>query len=68
MVSLFMSLLEARGVATDLANQLAIVTIAAVEGALIMCKAQRSTEPLVIVRDNLSAQLTAALTQAANNE
>lgn len=57
MVSLFTSLLQARGVTAVKANQLAIVTIAAVEGALILCKAQRSTEPLVVVRDNLAAQI-----------
>jgi TetR/AcrR family transcriptional repressor of lmrAB and yxaGH operons len=68
MVNLFTSLLQARGVEANEANQLAIVTIAAVEGALILCKAQRSTEPLVIVRDNLSAQLSAALTQTEISE
>ncbi|HRQ38470.1 MAG TPA: TetR/AcrR family transcriptional regulator [Chloroflexota bacterium] len=61
MVGLFTSLLEERGVTAVKASQLAIVTIAAVEGALILCKAQRSTEPLVIVRDYLTAQVAAAL-------
>ncbi len=64
MVSLFTALLQEENVELGQANQLAIMTIASVEGALMMCKAQRSTEPLVIVRDNLTTQLTMAL-QAA---
>lgn len=62
MVSLFITLLLARGVTAVKATQLAIVTISALEGALILCKAQRSTEPLVIVRDYLTEQVAEVLT------
>jgi TetR/AcrR family transcriptional repressor of lmrAB and yxaGH operons len=65
MINLFSALLTARGISVEKGNQLAVFTIAAIEGALILCKAQRSTEPLVLVRDNLAAQLNEAL--AANN-
>lgn len=61
MVNLFAGELQARGVTAVAAHQLAIVTISALEGALILCKAQRSTEPLVIVRNYLTAQVAAAL-------
>ncbi len=61
MIELFTNLLLAEGVAADEARQLVITIIAAIEGALILCKAQRSTEPLIIVRNNVTAQLTAAL-------
>ena len=64
MVNLFASELQARGVTAVTAHQLAIVTISALEGALILCKAQRSTEPLVIVRDHLMSQLADALRDA----
>lgn len=65
MVNLFSTSLQARGVPASQANELAIVSIAALEGALIMCKAQRSTAPLIIVRDNLTTQLNEALQQTS---
>ncbi len=61
MINLFTALLAAQGISVEKGRELAVLTIAAIEGALILCKAQRSTEPLVFVRDNLAAQLTAAL-------
>ena len=61
MINLFTALLAAEGVAPEKGRELALLTIAAIEGALILCKAQRSTEPLVLVRDNLATQLRAAL-------
>ena len=61
MIELFTTLLAAQGISVAKGRELAVLTIAAIEGALILCKAQRSTEPLVLVRDNLAAQLTAAL-------
>lgn len=61
MVNLFAGELQARGVTAVTAHQLALVTISALEGALILCKAQRSTEPLVTVRDYLMAQVATAL-------
>ncbi len=67
MVTLFATALQAREVMADRAYQLAIVTIAALEGALILCKAQRSTEPLILVRDSLTEQLADALQKATNH-
>lgn len=61
MIDLFALLLQAEGITAVRANQLAVITISALEGALILCKAQRSTEPLLIVRDSLTAQLADAL-------
>jgi TetR/AcrR family transcriptional repressor of lmrAB and yxaGH operons len=64
MSSLFARLLESRGVAKDAAYRSAIVTIAALEGALMLCKAQRNTKPLLIIRDHLRKQLYEVLPQA----
>lgn len=61
MINLFTTLLVVRGISAEKSRELAVLTIAAIEGALILCKAQRSTEPLVLVRDNLAAQLGEAL-------
>ncbi|MAT99187.1 MAG: AcrR family transcriptional regulator [Anaerolineaceae bacterium] len=61
MINLFTALLAAQGISVAKGRELAVLTIAAIEGALILCKAQRSTEPLVLVRDNLAAQLGTAL-------
>jgi TetR/AcrR family transcriptional repressor of lmrAB and yxaGH operons len=65
MIRLLADLLLARGMAADAARELATLVVAALEGALILCKAQRSTQPLVTVRDRLATQIGAAL-QSAN--
>ena len=46
MINLFTALLAAQGISVEKGRELAVLTIAAIEGALILCKAQRSTEPL----------------------
>ncbi|MCA9942766.1 MAG: TetR/AcrR family transcriptional regulator [Anaerolineales bacterium] len=61
MINIFSTLLAAQGISEEKGRELAVLTIAAIEGALILCKAQRSVEPLVLVRDNLAAQLSEAL-------
>lgn len=67
MINLFTTLLAAQGIPVEKSQELAVLTIAAIEGALILCKAQRSTEPLIVVRDNLAAQLGAALAGASSS-
>ena len=49
--------LEEHGVAPDRAKSLAQLVVAAAEGAVAMCRAQRSIEPL----DNVAAELTALI-------
>ena len=61
MINIFSTLLAAQGISEEKGRELAVLTIAAIEGALILCKAQRSVEPLILVRDNLAAQLSEAL-------
>jgi TetR/AcrR family transcriptional repressor of lmrAB and yxaGH operons len=68
MNNLFTVLLESHGVAANLANQLSVVTIAALEGALMLCKAQRSTKPLIIIRDHLKRQLSEGTNLSAGVE
>lgn len=63
-VDLFVEQMTLRGVATSTAKSLATVVTAAVEGALILCRAQRSTRPLEIVRDSMSAQIRSQLALA----
>lgn len=50
--------LREHGVATAEAEQLATLVVAAAEGAVVMCRARRSTQPL----DRVSAQLESLLT------
>ncbi len=57
MTELFSGILQTEGVDNESADALAILTISAIEGALMLCKAQRSTKPLIIVRDNLTEQI-----------
>jgi TetR/AcrR family transcriptional repressor of lmrAB and yxaGH operons len=60
-VDFFAELLQTHGVAVEVAEPLAVMTVASIEGALMMCKAQRSTQPMAVVRDYLVAQVEAAL-------
>lgn len=64
MIDLFAGLLQGEGLNAQRARELATLTIASIEGALMMCKAQRSVEPLVIVRDSLIQQIQLALDTA----
>lgn len=50
-------MLVANGVADDRAQRLATLTVAAVEGAIILCRAQRRTEPM----DDVVAELAPLL-------
>lgn len=52
--------LKAAGVAEDRANRLARVVVAGAEGAVAMCRAQRSVEPLDDVATELTEMLSAA--------
>lgn len=64
MLKLFAQQLEAHGAAAEQAHQLAMMAITSIEGALILCKAQRTTEPLQVVRDSLTGQIHAVLKDA----
>ncbi|MGW4206722.1 TetR/AcrR family transcriptional regulator [Lentzea sp. NPDC004789] len=52
--------LRTHGVAPDRADRLAALVVAAAEGAVAMCRAQRSLQPL----DDVAAELTALLASA----
>lgn len=64
MTDLFSGILQTEGVDDESAEALAILTISAIEGALMLCKAQRSTKPLIIVRDNLTKQIRISIGQS----
>ncbi len=68
MTALFTDILQTEGITSEQARALAILTISAIEGALILCKAQRSTEPLLIVRDNITQQIANSLQQAQKKD
>lgn len=55
--SIFEHHLIENGVDPERSQKMAIVALASIEGALILCKAQRSTEAMAVVRDNLIEQL-----------
>ena len=61
MMMLISAQLQVHGVPVSQADSLAITSIAAIEGALILSRAQRDIRPLLIIRDNLTAQLQAAI-------
>lgn len=61
MTELFSALLESHGVDSETAKELGIVTICSIEGALILCRANRDTRPLELVRDNVIRQLEQVL-------
>ena len=54
--------LVADGVARDRAEELAVMVISAVEGALVIARARRDAEPLEIVHRQLRALLLAETT------
>ena len=54
-------LLEREGVALARARRLAAMTVAAIEGAVVMCRAQRDMKPLEDVSAELEAMLESAL-------
>lgn len=58
---IFISSLRQHGVAGQTAADMAVISLSSIEGALILCKAQRSTRPLELVRDNLVRQIAALL-------
>ncbi|HKJ64889.1 MAG TPA: TetR/AcrR family transcriptional regulator [Desulfopila sp.] len=62
----FIDLLVGQGIPATRASELATFALASIEGALILCKAQRSTQPLVIIRDNLCSQVAVALSEQKN--
>lgn len=53
--------LEDKGVGRPRANRLARTTVAAIEGAVVLCRAQRSTAPLDEVIEELDGLLLAAV-------
>ena len=55
--------LREHGAGSPEAEQLATLVVAATEGAVVMCRAQRSTQPL----DRVAAQLESLLTTTADN-
>lgn len=59
--SIFEHHLLENGLYPQKSKEMAIVALASIEGALILCKAQRSTEAMTVVRDNLIKQLTPQL-------
>jgi TetR/AcrR family transcriptional repressor of lmrAB and yxaGH operons len=61
MTELFSALLESHGVDTETAQELGVVAICSIEGALILCRANRNTRPLEMVRDNIIRQLEQVL-------
>jgi len=60
--------LVAAGVAPDRAEDLALMTVAALEGALVLCRAQRDAAPLDGVHRQLRAQLEAELPTSRPSE
>ncbi|WP_228539431.1 TetR/AcrR family transcriptional regulator [Nocardia sp. XZ_19_385] len=55
--------LAQQGLAMDRAHSIAAMAISAIEGALLVAKAKRSTEPLDVVETELSAWVDALLTR-----
>lgn len=49
--------LEAHGVAREAAHQASTLTVAAIEGALLLAKARRDVEPLELIRDRVTGDL-----------
>lgn len=62
--SLCAAALRRGGVGGDEADRIGMLAVAAIEGAIIMCRAARSLEPLDVVGAELETRLTAALAAA----
>jgi AcrR family transcriptional regulator len=58
--SLFAASLRQAGVAPARASRLATLTVAAIEGAVVLCRAERSTQPLMDVGKELEAAINSA--------
>lgn len=56
--------LERSGMEAEGARRLATLTVAAIEGAVVLCRAERSTQPLEDVGAELESSLRAALVSA----
>jgi AcrR family transcriptional regulator len=54
---------EAAGIATERARELAIGLIAALEGAFVLARAQRTTEPLAVAGELVAARVESALAE-----
>jgi AcrR family transcriptional regulator len=54
---------EAAGIAAERSRALAIGLIAALEGAFVLARAQRSTEPLAVAGELVAASVESALTE-----
>lgn len=67
MIGVFAAFLHSRGISPEKAEELGYVIISAIEGALVLSKAQRNTKPLRLVRENLKNQLTEILTQPSTS-
>jgi AcrR family transcriptional regulator len=55
---------EAAGIAADPARELTIAMLAALEGAFVLCRAMRTTEPLRIAGATMAAAVRDALSEA----
>ena len=60
----FVNQLEKSGVSPRQAADMATIALASMEGAMMLCKAERSTAPLALIRDNLMRQVALLLADA----
>ena len=66
-VALFAQRLAEHGMPSLAADDEALHTVAAIEGALVLAKAKRDVRPLEVVRDRLTAHLRRQLADATRN-
>ena len=57
---MFATALRKAGVPRGRAARLSTLTVAAIEGAVVLCRAERSTQPLMDVGKELEAAITSA--------